>query len=98
MKKITYASDAQGVVYAGRRVIARDNPENPQSAADIAGLVFRANIAADMLEALESANCPVWVHNAAITNDIEALRRIALWYSHFWNNQAMPALAKAKGE
>ena len=54
MKPISYALDGQGTIYIGNRVIARDNPENPHSAADIAGLVFRANIAADMLEALEA--------------------------------------------
>jgi hypothetical protein len=37
------------------------------------------------MDALRQANCPVWVHNAAITQDIEALRRIALWFSS-WNN------------
>lgn len=53
MRPITYAIDAQGTIYIGNRVIARDNPDNPQSAADLAGLVFRANAASGLLAALE---------------------------------------------
>jgi hypothetical protein len=37
-----------------------------------------------------------WVCNAAITSDIEALRRICLEHADWWNNQAWPAL-KATG-
>ncbi len=36
-----------------------------------------------------------WVHNAAITNDIEALRAIALAYSEWNNTICLPALAVA---
>lgn len=53
--------------------------------------------APELLEALELAGGFPWVHNAAITNDIEALRAICLSYSTWWNNKAMPAIAKAKG-
>jgi hypothetical protein len=49
----------------------------------------------ELLAALEAGNCPVWVHNAAITNDIEALRKIALWYAGWWNFTAIPAIEKA---
>lgn len=42
-------------------------------------------LAPQMAEALRAAACPCWVHNAGITNDIEALRRIALWHAD-WNN------------
>lgn len=43
-------------------------------------------------EALRRGWCPVWVHNAGHTNDIEALRRIALWYADWNNNVRLPAL------
>jgi hypothetical protein len=36
-----------------------------------------------------------WVANAAITNDIEAFRRICLEHADWWNNVAWPALAAA---
>jgi hypothetical protein len=50
-----------------------------------------------LLGALEAASCPVWVHNAAITTDIEALRRIALWHAD-WNNTARAnAIDQVKG-
>lgn len=50
-----------------------------------------------LLEALESAQCPCWVHNAALTNDIEKLRAIALWFGKWNNDVRVPAIAKAKG-
>jgi len=52
--------------------------------------------APELLEALKAANCPEWVHNAAITDDIEALRRIALFFADWWNNTARAAIAKAQ--
>ena len=48
--------------------------------------------------ALMAAGCPCWVHNAAHTDDIEALRRIALWYSNWNNNVRLPALWPDKYE
>lgn len=45
-----------------------------------------------MRAALESARNVPWVHNAAITSDIEALRAICLGYADWWNNQALPLL------
>lgn len=44
------------------------------------------------LEALAAAHNPHWVHNAAITQDIEALRRICLFYADWWNHIACPIL------
>jgi len=38
-----------------------------------------------------------WVHNAGITSDIEALRRICLAYADVWNNVMRQAIAKAEG-
>lgn len=49
------------------------------------------------LQALAAAHNPHWVHNAGITQDIEALRRICLYHSHWWNNTAWPALVAAAG-
>lgn len=47
------------------------------------------------LIALMRGHNRAWVHNAAITQDIEALRRIALTYSEWWNNTAWPAIVAA---
>jgi hypothetical protein len=52
--------------------------------------------APDLLAALETAACPCWVHNAAITDDIEALRKIALWYADWNNGPRLSAIAIAK--
>lgn len=38
-----------------------------------------------------------WKDNAAITDDIEALRAICLAFADAWNNHVMPAIAKATG-
>jgi len=38
-----------------------------------------------------------WVHNASITQDIEALRAIALAHGHVWNTLMGPAIARAEG-
>lgn len=49
-------------------------------------------------EALNLGSCPCWVHNAALTNDIEALRRIAIWYAD-WNNKVrLLAMAERDGD
>lgn len=53
--------------------------------------------APDMLAALQAADCPNWVHNAGITNSIEDLRAIALWYADWNNSVRLPAIAKAAG-
>lgn len=45
-----------------------------------------------MRQALQQGACPVWVHNAAITDDIEALRKIALWHADWNNHVRIPAL------
>lgn len=50
-----------------------------------------------LLGALEAASCPVWVHNAAITTDIEALRRIALWHADWNNTIRANAIDQVKG-
>jgi hypothetical protein len=51
----------------------------------------------ELLWVLESAGEVDWVHNAAITNDIESLRRICLQFGEWWNQKALPAIALAKG-
>jgi hypothetical protein len=58
--------------------------------------------APDLLDALESslpggAHEIPWVCNAAITQDIEALRAICIAYAK-WNNEVLiPAVANARG-
>ncbi|WP_165063997.1 hypothetical protein [Paludisphaera rhizosphaerae] len=54
--------------------------------------------APDLLNALEAGRSRKWVHNAAITQDIEALRRIALEHADWWNIIAMPLIERLKGE
>jgi hypothetical protein len=41
---------------------------------------------------------PHWVHNAAITDDIEALRKICLYQAQWWNHTAWPALVAVYGD
>lgn len=79
-----------------------DFPGDPTSSICIASGIRAMNAtliqaAPDLLAALKEADCPVWVHNAAITNDIEALRAIALWYMTWNNDVRMAAIAKAEG-
>lgn len=50
----------------------------------------------ELLKILEEAGNFDWVHNAAITQDIEALRKICLQYSEWWNNRACPAIDQVK--
>lgn len=48
-----------------------------------------------LLAALQAGEPENFVHNAAITTDIEALRRISLSYVNWWNNIALPAIMEA---
>lgn len=50
----------------------------------------------ELLAALEGAEDIDWVHNAAVTTDIEALRKICLQHADWWNHTACAAIAKAK--
>lgn len=50
----------------------------------------------ELLQILEEAGHFDWVHNAAITQDREALRKICLQYAVWWNHRARPALDRAK--
>ena len=53
--------------------------------------------APELLAVLKEASTISWVHNAAITDDVEALRAICLAYSDWWNRKALPAIGKAAG-
>lgn len=53
--------------------------------------------APELLVALEATRNFPWVHNAGITNDIEALRRICLAYADWANSTRATLLAKVKG-
>ena len=52
----------------------------------------------ELLRVLKAAQFTEWVHNAAITNDIEALRKICLAYAAWWNEQALPVIEQARGQ
>ena len=52
--------------------------------------------APELLSVLEAAGEFGWVHNAAITDDIEALRAICLEYADWWNRLACSVIEKAK--
>ena len=55
--------------------------------------------APDLLGACQALHERIpWVHNAAITDDIEALKSIALAYAEAWNTLILPAIAKATGD
>jgi len=51
----------------------------------------------EALAALEAAQSRDWVANAALTSDIEALRKICLAYADWWNGTAWPLIEKMKG-
>ena len=50
-----------------------------------------------MLDRVDRGGQVPWVHNAGITYDIEALRRICLAYCRIWNDEIVPVLQKATG-
>lgn len=52
----------------------------------------------EMLRVLQAAQFKEWVHNAAITEDIEALRKICLAYAAWWNEQVLPIITQATGQ
>lgn len=43
---------------------------------------------------IAAQNSIPWAHNAGVTNDIEALRRIVLAYSDWWNETALPIVER----
>ena len=55
------------------------------------------DFAEEVLEALKLGFSKDWVHNAGITDDIEALRAICLAHSNWWNNIALPLIKKLEG-
>jgi len=72
-----------------------------------AGIVRDHAAAPNLLAAckmMASPGCPgcrgrvPWVHNAALTSDIEPLRKICLAFANVWNNYMWPAIAKAEGQ
>lgn len=48
----------------------------------------------ELVTTLRRAGDVPWVHNAAITSDIEALRAICLRYSQWWNTTGLPLLER----
>jgi hypothetical protein len=55
------------------------------------------NAAPELLAVLREVGQIDWVHNAAVTGDLEALRRICLQFADWWNRRACAAIAKAQG-
>lgn len=53
--------------------------------------------APELLDTLKNGKLKSWVHNAALTNDIEALRKICVEWSDWWNYSVLPVLEKAEG-
>jgi len=95
MNQIKQAKESMQAISAA---LEKDYPDNSPVWAHVEDVAEVINgTAPDMLEALEASKCPCWVCNAAITNDIEALRKIALHYSNWNNTVRMAAIAKAKG-
>jgi hypothetical protein len=93
---------------ACKRIIHIEDPEGKIVADDISldGVFIRdggedamrlCDSAEEMLKALEAGYSKGWVHNAAITEDIEALRKICLAHADWWNNTARPLVEKVKG-
>lgn len=78
---------------AGEKV-ADTNEDQPAAMQEALAALFAAS--PELLRVLEAAGRVDWVHNAAITDDMEALRRICLQYAAWWNGQACPAIARAK--
>jgi hypothetical protein len=72
-----------------------DTNEN-QPAGDQEAIAALLAASPRLLRVLEAAQCKNWVHNVALTDDIEALRSICLHYGRWWNEQAMPAIAEAR--
>ncbi|HET6453899.1 MAG TPA: hypothetical protein VFI02_05795 [Armatimonadota bacterium] len=79
-----YVDTGSGIIHIG-------NANTEETAAYI---VKACNEYEGLRKAVEAGGCPCWVHNAAITDDIEALRSIALWYANWNNSTRMPALAE----
>jgi hypothetical protein len=90
--RIVHIEDPDG------RMIAEDKPLDDyflRGGGDADRLLCDA--AKDMLNALLLADNPHWVANAAITDDIEALRKICLYYADWWNDRAWPTIVRAFG-
>lgn len=76
--------------------VAETNENRPSEEQEQLARMFAAS--PEMLRVLQAAQFKEWVHNAAITEDIEALRRICLAYNEWWNEQAVPIIAQATGQ
>lgn len=76
--------------------VADTNENQPCEYQEAIAALFAAS--PEMLRVLEAAQQIDWVHNAAITDDIEALRKICLAYAAWWNQKALPVIAQAKGQ
>ena len=74
--------------------VADTNENQPAADQETIAALFTAS--PRLLRVLEAAQCKAWVHNVALTDDIEALRSICPHYGRWWNEQALPAIAEAR--
>jgi len=65
-----------------------------QAAEEVRERITAASLLPEIHAVLEEADNVGWVHNVAITGDIEALRRICLAYCGWWNHMALPLIGK----
>ena len=99
---VTTQMGAPVIVDANRSVVARVDPPfnykaHPEIKRSVKAVSAQMAASPEMLEALKKGNVKSWVANAGITNDIEALRRICLEYSNWWNTVAWPLIEKVEG-
>jgi hypothetical protein len=81
---------------------SRDNLEDVQVRCSVADAALIAEApallaACHLLDSTNRGGTIPWVHNAAHTTDIEALRAICLAYAKVWNDHVVPAIEKAEG-
>jgi hypothetical protein len=95
--EIEAASDGEALAKA--RALWGSGADRPTDDPDWSSTIClrRGDPVPELLAVLEEAGRIPWVANAAITDDIEALRAICVAYADWWNGRACPAVAKAKG-
>lgn len=69
-----------------------------EAAEEVQERITATSLLPEILTVLEAAGNFGWVHNAAITGDKEALRRICLAYGAWWNDRALPLIGKLRPE
>jgi len=86
---------------AGHELVAEVLSEEPWGDAQLIAAAPDLLAACKMMASPGCSGCRgrvPWVHNAALTSDIEPLRKICLAFANVWNNYMWPAIAKAEGQ